>query len=556
MARFPKPEIRPRLSDKIVSWFNPVAGVERMKARAMMDWAHSTNEAGGNALGGYVGGNLARRSTRNWTPIDQTSANADYRWILPTLRGRSRDLSRNTPIATGAIATNVTSVVGGGLTLEPAIDRETLGMQDDAAETWQTSVAKEFELFCKTGDFTRQQNFKELQALAFRSILESGDVLVFKRYRLDAGDTYGLKLQFVEADRINNVDRGVDTKQMMQGVQLDDDGVPTGYAICSKYLNEYIPGDAPLAWFVAPARDKDGNKLALHLFRKQRPEQVRGLPYLTPVIEALKVLGDYAEAELRAAVINAMFTVFVTSERSDSDAPVIGEASTSGKNDEIKLSSGAIVGLAEGEKVDFADPKRPTTAFDAFTLSILRQIGVALELPLEVLIKHFTASYSASRGALETAWQYFRERRQWLAEVFCQPVYEWFLGEAVASGRIAAPGFFADSRIRAAYCQAEWRGLARISLDPVKDANADTIDLALKVKTRKQIIAERTGGTWPAKVAQLGKEAADITAAGLDPAPIPLTVKQAGAADEMPTGPGDENADENDDSGDKEDTKK
>jgi capsid protein len=63
----------------------------------------------------------------------------------------------------------------------------------------------------------------------------------------------------------------------------------------------------------------------------------------------------------------------------------------------------------------FVNPARPNPEFDAFVMSILRQIGVGLEIPYEILIKHFTASYSASRAALETAWQFFRRRRTWLA---------------------------------------------------------------------------------------------------------------------------------------------
>lgn len=95
---------------------------------------------------------------------------------------------------------------------------------------------------------------------------------------------------------------------------------------------------------------------------------------------------------------------------------------------------------------------------DGFVTSICRQIGAALEIPYELLLKNFTSSYSASRGALLEAWKMFKMRRDWLSNGFCQPIYEEFLAEGIAKGRIYAPGFFADPMARKAYCGAEWNG--------------------------------------------------------------------------------------------------
>jgi lambda family phage portal protein len=242
-----------------------------------------------------------------------------------------------------------------------------------------------------------------------------------------------------------------------------------------------------------------------------RPDQARGIPYLSPVIETIKQLGDYGEAEIRAAVISAMFTVFVkpASLEGAGDASLIGSndaASNVDPGSEIALGNGAIVDLAPGEDVTFADPNRPNTAFDAFVTAMSRHIGVALELPYELLLKSFTASYSASRAALEMAWQMFRMRRSWLAWKFCQPVYEWVITEAVASGRLAAPGYFDDPVVREAWLGSDWIGPSRIQLDPYKEASADQIDLQMRTKTRAQIIMERTGGSFEAKHAQLVRE--------------------------------------------------
>jgi hypothetical protein len=59
-----------------------------------------------------------------------------------------------------------------------------------------------------------------------------------------------------------------------------------------------------------------------------------------------------------------------------------------------------------------------------------------------------------------------------MAERFCQPIYEQWLEEAVARGYIAAPGFFADPVVRAAWCRAEWHGPTQGQLDPTKEVEA------------------------------------------------------------------------------------
>src|SRR4051794_37401359 len=94
-------EVRENLADKIVGYFNPAARIERLRARATVE------VAGG--VGGYLGGRRDRRNTSNWRP-SEGSANADIQPDLADLRARSRDLARNMPIATGAIATNVSNV--------------------------------------------------------------------------------------------------------------------------------------------------------------------------------------------------------------------------------------------------------------------------------------------------------------------------------------------------------------------------------------------------------------------------------------------------------------
>jgi lambda family phage portal protein len=500
-------EVLPNLVDRAVSYISPSAGVARMKSRAML-----------SMYGGYQGGRRDRRGTRNWRPTEG-SADADIMPDLPDLRARSRDLARNAPIATGAIATVVTNVVGDGLQLQSCVDHELLGLTDEQADAWERAAEREWRLFCGTADFSRSQPFAEMQSLVFRAALESGDVFVVRRYRKNAGDIYGTKLQVLEADRVSNPNRTADGDKIAGGVEFDDAGAPIAYHISDKH-----PGNLrqkALNWQRVAARTDVGKQVVLHIFDRQRPEQTRGVPYLAPVIEHLKSLSDYSDAEVRAAVVSAMFTVFVETSADEAEDPVAGETGAGLADNEVKLGAGAIVSLGPGEKANTANPGRPNDKFDPFVQAFLRQVGVALELPFELLIKHFTASYSASRAALEMAWQMFRKKRTWLSRRLNQVVYEWVIEEAVAMGRLAAPGYFDSPLVAQAYCGARWLGPGRPSVDQTKDAEADKAYLDMEVITREEIRAERFGdrGDWESVHKQTVKETAmrqeDGTAAQL-----------------------------------------
>jgi lambda family phage portal protein len=184
----------------------------------------------------------------------------------------------------------------------------------------------------------------------------------------------------------------------------------------------------------------------------------------------------------------------------------------------VALGNGSIVDLMPGEKAQFADPARPNANFDPFFISCVRQIGVALSIPFEVLIKHFTASYSAARAALLDAWTFFYNRRDFLANGFCQPIYEAFFDEAVALGRIDAPGYFDDAATRLAYLRAKWVGDAPPSIDPQKEAEAAKILVDEGFSTREEQTMRLTGGVWEDNHPQQVREKQMRVKDGLEPA--------------------------------------
>ena len=122
------------------------------------------------------------------------------------------------------------------------------------------------------------------------------------------------------------------------------------------------------------------------------------------------------------------------------------------------------------------------------------------------MVKNFNASYSASRAALLEAWKMFKMYRSWLATDFCQPIFEEWLSEAVAKGRISAPGFFSDPMIKKAYCGAEWNGPAQGLLNPVQEVEAATKRVEQGFSTREREAVEITGTDFYRNARQLRQE--------------------------------------------------
>ena len=494
--------------DKAISWISPQAGLKRWQARTQMA-----------LMGGYTGASKSRRQTQTWNPLGGSGDNVTLD-DLPVLRDRSRDLLRNAPLAVGAVSTVVTNVVGTGLKPQAHIDRNVLRpylKTDDAMEKWENKAERIFQMWAENRDcdITRGQNFAEMQALVLRSCLESGDVFALRKYKEHSGNPFGTTLQIIEADRIADPEPGHD--EIIAGVEVDEDGAPVAYHVANHHPDDYNKGELEFAKI--PAFDENGYRQMLHIFTRARPGMTRGVPYLAPVIESLKQLDKYTEAEIMAAVISSMFTIFVKTESEEGLQPMVpmggNEPTVTPRNSDYKLSPGAILDLQPNEAIEIADPKRPNQAYDVFVQSILRQIGVALELPFEILIKHFTASYSAAQAALVEAWKTFSTRRQWMASQFCQPVYDMVIAEAIAKGFLDAPGFFADPFVRAAYLGAEWIGPPRGQIDQLKEIRAAAYRVDLGVSTLEEETAQITGGSWETKHIQRAKEQKLRTEAGL-----------------------------------------
>ena len=491
--------------------------------------------------GGYTGASKNHATMRNWAP-GNASADDDASADLPTLRARSSDLIRNAPLAGSALNTAVLHTAGTGLSLQCRIDADYLGLTEAEADAWQANTEREFRLWAESTDcdLTRTQNFYGLQALAYRSSLERGDVLALFPAILRRHSPYSLAVQLVEADRVSNPNHARNSDRLVDGVELDPNGAVIRYHVASHYPrgNHYAKG---ATWTPVPARGANTDRLnALLLFRRQRPGQTRGIPMLAPVIEPLKQLGRYTSAELAAAVNASIWTVFVkmdpaafddlfSSNSAYFDDGAAGQYLSNASRWDGSIPTtvddpGKAVNLLPGESIESPPPGRPNDQFDPFVRAIVAQIGSRLGIPFQMLLKMYDQSYTAARASFLDAWRFFYAERGSLSSDFCQPIYELWLDEAISLGRIRAPGYYADPAYRRAWSGAQWVGDGPGSIDPVKDIEAASRRIELGISTRAAESIAHDGGDWLTKHRQLAKEEAARKRDGLTTAaPAPAS---------------------------------
>ena len=464
------------------------------------------------------GASLFKKTLKTYLPRHY-SAKEDIDRNLKTLRDRAHDLVINSPVGAAAVNSQTTNVIGAGLKVFPRIKHGVLGLSPEYAREWSRKTKREFELWANSAlgcDFLRRNNFAELQHIAFSSYLVDGDSFCLFRRRVPTPDNpYSLRLQLIDAQRVSNpvtsggaisysnveMKRLNSNNRIVNGIEVDKDGAVVAMWVSNRIGNEPTTITPELTWQrVRWYGWRTGCRNVLHICHDTRPDQFRGVPLLAPVIETLKQISRYGDAELSSAIVKSFFSVFFVQplqgnydlnemlgvEEREDGKPVVDVS-------EYKLGVATMAALPRGVDVKAIDAVNAQSTFEPFMSAFLKQVGAAINIPYEVLMKNFTASYSASRAALLQAADEFRQRKAWFIQDFCAPVYEQFLAEAVALGRIDAPGFFDDPIKRAAWSQADWRNEASHYLDPTKETQAAIMRLNAGLSTYAAEVAEATG---------------------------------------------------------------
>ena len=524
----------PTFRERALFLLNPRKGNAAYRQRLEREAEQAAQEPGRKAgparmSYGQHGASRTLNSMIGWI-IEAGNAEDNIDQYSSMLRQRARDLYAGGGLGRSGPKTLTTSVVGWGIMPKPKIDGDFLGLSDETREEAERKILREWRLWAENNmcDAERRQNFYGLQELAFLSMLMSGDVFALFGMAETKRTPYQTTIRLLEADRICTPDSSGESEikesgnggRIIDGVEIDKAGAVLRYHIASR--SPLAANDnSELSWTAVDAYGKDtGFPNILHIMTHERPEQRRGIPFIAAEIEALKQFDRYMKSELAANVVSAMLTAFVISEEDDGKAGMEDAVNDEEKvtDDELKLelAPGAIYDLPPGKKIETINPLRSNSQFEAFVNTSIMVIASSMGIPKEVLIKKYETNYTAARAALLDFWRTVRVYRTRFNTMFNQPIYEQFLSEAVAAGRIEAPGFFDDPAVRHAWCGCDWRGANMGHVDPLKEVKAAEGRIRNNITTQEQEASEYNGNDWAANVRQRKREVAVMREMGLD----------------------------------------
>lgn len=499
----------------------------------------------------YQGASLTDPDLSSWSPYNpapQVAIAADRQ----ILTARIHDLARNDGWASGGVARVVDAVIGSNWRLSSKPNARALGIDDDAAAELGAEIEAKWKLWADNIDFAcdagERVSWGGLLALAFRHRVWDGEALAQICW-IPRSYAYSTAVQIIHPDRLSNENNAPDNYLLRGGVELGGRGEPVAY-----WFRGAHPGEAYFAnlkvwtWQRVERRTGWGRPVVVHAFEAQAAGQFRGVSPLAPILKKIRMLGKYDEAELQAAVLNAVLAAFVTSPL---DAEQLADSMSDGElsayqnsranwhdSQPMSLPGVKVNFLAPGEEVKLTNPNHPNSVFDAFERTVLRNIATAIGVSYEQLSMDWSqVNYSSARAALVEIWRGFTARKDFFASGFAQPIFSAWLEEAVDRGDVrlpkGAPSFY---EAKTAYCAGKWVGPARGWVDPQKEALASIARMDGGLSTLEDECAEQ-GKDWTDVLAQQAREHKERERLGLPPLIPQQAAKQLAA---IPAEPGDD----------------
>lgn len=424
-------------------------------------------------------GSLASRLTADWVNAPILSADQEIKGNLRILRGRARELSRNNPVARSYLKILTANVLGKhGIRYQPLVrnnnDELNQGLNKKIQDAWR-------EWSCH-GNCTvdGKLSFRAAQHLALSTVATDGEAFVRMVPGFD--NKYRFALQLIDADQVDPLfyryrsegdARG--SNEIRMGVEVDVWGRPVAY-----HVNPAHPSDLGGSLL----RERIPAQYILHLYDPLRVQQTRGIPWFTPCMLEMRMLGGYVEAELVAARVAAAKMGFFT----HSDAAAY-EAQNDDAHYKLDANPGEMETLPPGLDFKSWDPQHPAIAFPAFVKAMLRFTAGSLGVSYNALAADLEGvNYSSMRSGLLIERDQWKICQSFLEENLLAPVFKNWLSMALLSGELVL-----DSRDPSRFLEGKWEARGWPWVDPLKDVQASILGIGAGLKTRDHVISEEGG---------------------------------------------------------------
>ena len=432
--------------DRVVNFFAPQAGLSRIKARAQS-----------SVLMNYDAASKGRR-TYGWKS-PATAADAAAYGQRPQLRQLSRDVIRNRPLAARAQSVITGSVVGTGIV--PSLNMS--GASEEAKQAAFDTLRK--HVWSPNIDALGENTLFGLQTIVMNTVFSDGEIFVRQRIRearFNPGLTIPLQLELIEADYLNVTITSQGQNQVIEGVEYG----PTGAIEAYHFWNRH-PGDIRVPQNGLISTRWPASRV-LHIRRADRPGQLRGVPWLAPVMMTLGEISDYVEAQILKQRMAALVAGVITSTADG------GPANTKALED---LAPGALVNVPEGSEISWTNPPR-VDGYAEFIKQAVAMIAVGIGVTYESLSGDLSqVNFSSAQMGHMVMDRNVEIWQIMLINQFCEGVERWLIEAWRLMPTFPTMAFELD-----------WTAPRRPLINPRNDipAMVEEIDAGLSSRQRKQ----------------------------------------------------------------------
>lgn len=481
------------------------------------------------------------------------SANSELRWSLRTLRARSRHLAANNEWVKSFLRHLRDNVAGpNGYGLQMKIMRMRGGKLDADANA---QIEAAYAEFSKLGTFSAcgRMGRAQFERACVTNLARDGEILVdlVRGYR---GNRFAFAVRFLDPDLLDeslNAASGssgpdgarlADGHEIRMGVEVDGFTRPVAYWLLEQHPNDDLP--AISRGFKRYRRISADRLMHRFLVDEDRPGASRGVPLMATAIRRMAMLGGYEEAALVSARVGASKMGFYVPPADDSTDPAqIAQAQNAGGDLMQEAEPGVLEALPPGWDFKSFDPSNPNDAMPVFVKHMLRAFASGVGISYNAIAGDLeSVNYSSLRQGALADRDLYESLQSWQIQTICEPIFETWLGDALGMGAIgrlpsddAAMRRFNVPR----FVPRGWKWV-----DPLKEIQAEREAIALGVKTRSEVCAER-GRDFEEVLQQLAQEQqmADDLGVVLGTAPPAA----AAAAPAKPADPEDDDANEGSD---------
>jgi lambda family phage portal protein len=377
-----------------------------------------------------------------------------------TLRARARQIVRSNPYAANAADSFVANAVGAGI--KPSSLVQDTVLKDKIQRVWND--------WTDHADADGLTDFYGLQAMAARAMFEAGECFIrFRPRRPEDGLDVPLQLQLLESEHLpfNKTETATNGNAIRCGIEFDAIGRRVAYYFYRSHPGDSTDHNNKGVIVRVPASE------VLHIYRPQRPGQIRGVPWISPALVKIFLLDQYDDAELDRKKVAALFAGFITKNAPEDN--LLGESAPDSMGSAIAgLSPGTMQVLLPGEDIKFSSPADVGGSYELFQYRTLLAIAAAMGMPYTNVTGDLkAANYSSIRaGTVEFRRRMEQFQHTTLVYQLCRPVWKLWLETAALSGALNMPGFATDP---GKYSPVKWITPKWEWVDPLKDRQAEKI---------------------------------------------------------------------------------